>query len=712
MSRRYRYLTFLAGLLILVAFLGLRVAFPGPFASLRDIAIDSFQVQAPRADAPVPVTVVDIDDGSLERIGQWPWSRDILARLVARLHGLGAAAVALDIVLSEPDRSSPSRLLESWRRQGLHDLPSGPGRVPDFDLVLAEAMAGARVVTGFGLTTRPGARPPAIKAGFAVIGPDPVGGLYSFPGAVTNLPVLEAAAAGNGSFSLVGRDGGIVRRIPLLSAWQGRLVPSLVLEALRVAQQQPSIAIRTDLKEAGDLPARPAMLLRVGGFEVPVDGAGEYWLHFRPGARGRMLPAWAVLGDTDPAVASRIRGHIVLVGTSAVGLADLRATPINPFEPGVKLHAQALEQILTGQHLIRPLWAPAAELALAIACAILVLGLVAWTRLAVAVPVFLALLAGLAAGTFELFASYRLLVDPVVPAIGMAAAFAAATLARTVLVERDRRRLRHAFTHYLSPDMVRAIADHPERLRLGGESRLMTFLFTDLEGFTSFTEGSEPAILVQVMNSYLTDVCGIVMRHGGTIDKIVGDAVHAMFNAPLDQPDHADRAVACAVEIVAATERFAAAQRALDRSIGRTRIGVNTGTAVVGNFGGGGRFDYTAHGDAINTAARLEAANKALGTRLCVARSTVELCRRFRFRPIGTLMLKGKAVGIDAFEPVPGESEEVLSYGRAFAALAAAEPGSEAAMLAQAERYPEDPLARLHAARIAAGETGPVIVIG
>ena len=397
LSRRYRYLTALAGLLALAAFIGLRLVLPAPFAAMREAAFDLLQLQAPRQESPVPVTVVDIDDTSLERIGQWPWSRDILARLIAQLDRMGAAVIVLDILLAEPDRSSPARLVAEWQRQGLMVLPPAPAAMPDFDRDLAATMAATRVVTGFGLIPRPGSRAPPIKAGFAVIGPDPIGNLFAFPGAVTNLPALEAAAAGNGSFSLVGGDGGIVRRIPLLSAFQGELVPSLALEALRVAQRQETIAVRTAPPASAPFLDRPGMLLRVGAFEIPINSAGEYWLHFRPAGSGRMLPAWQVLED-QTAVAGRIRGHIVLVGTSAVGLSDLRTTPVNPFEPGVNLHAQALEQILTGAHLVRPPWAPAAELALALACAVLVLACAAWLRPAIVLGLFLTLAAGLAAG--------------------------------------------------------------------------------------------------------------------------------------------------------------------------------------------------------------------------------------------------------------------------------------------------------------------------
>ncbi|MEQ9122620.1 MAG: adenylate/guanylate cyclase domain-containing protein, partial [Alphaproteobacteria bacterium] len=205
---------------------------------------------------------------------------------------------------------------------------------------------------------------------------------------------------------------------------------------------------------------------------------------------------------------------------------------------------------------------------------------------------------------------------------------------------------------YLAPDLVDRIAAAPGRLALGGELREMTFLFTDLEDFTALGERLPPETLVRVLNAYLDALSTIVMNHGGAIDKIVGDAIHAMFNAPVETPDHAERAVRCALALDAYATAYADRLRQEGVAFGRTRIGVNTGEAVVGNFGGARRFDYTAHGDAINTAARLEAANKTLGTCICVSAATARVAPTVRFRPIGKVTLKGKANAVDCLEPL------------------------------------------------------------
>ena len=337
-----------------------------------------------------------------------------------------------------------------------------------------------------------------------------------------------------------------------------------------------------------------------------------------------------------------------------MGLADLRPTPLNPFEPGVNLHAGALEQMRLGRFLVRPAWASGAEMAAAAGLAALAALLAALAPLRLGVPLVGAVLAAVPFGAWLAFRG-GVLLDPGLVLLAGAGSLAAAAPVRYAVAERDAARLRTAFARYLSPELVEQLARDPARLRLGGELREMTFLFTDLEGFTGLTERLGAESLVGLLNAYLDGLCDVAWAHGGTVDKIVGDALHVMFNAPLDQPDHAARAVRCALALDAFARGFAEARHGEGIALGVTRIGVNTGPAVVGNFGGRRRFDYTAHGDAINTAARLEAANKALGTRVLVARATAEraaaeVAGKVCFRPVGALHLKGKTGGTEAFE--------------------------------------------------------------
>jgi len=254
----------------------------------------------------------------------------------------------------------------------------------------------------------------------------------------------------------------------------------------------------------------------------------------------------------------------------------------------------------------------------------------------------------------------------------------------------------------------------PDMLSLTGEEREMSFLFSDIAGFTTFTESASPELLVSVLNEYLDAMCRAVMEHGGTIDKIVGDAVVGIFNAPLDQPDHAERAVNCALAMNAISSDFIAKMAQRGYPFGVTRVGVNTGRAIVGNFGGSERFDYTAHGDSINAAARLESVNKHLGTQICISGTTVAQCPDHQFRHIGALVLKGKTEALDAYEPITAAQAAtpfMARYNEAFELLQREDPGAAQLFAQLYLEFPDDPLVKLHHERIVAGELSATIVL-
>jgi class 3 adenylate cyclase len=268
-------------------------------------------------------------------------------------------------------------------------------------------------------------------------------------------------------------------------------------------------------------------------------------------------------------------------------------------------------------------------------------------------------------------------------------------------------------SRYFSPNLAKELVDDPGFLNIGGERRELTFLFTDLADFTALVEQLEPAVIVPLLNQYLDAITQIVFRHGGTTEKIVGDAVHVIFGAPLEQPDQAARGVACALEIDAFAESFRQQKAAEGILLGRTRIGLHSGSAIVGNFGGELFFDYTAHGDAINTTARLESVNKHLGTRICASAAVVAKVPGFSGRPVGTLVLKGKTVGLEVFEPLTLErthSAAMKAYCAAFKKLATNDASAKQEFAAIVAHFGEDPLTIFHLVRLLAGKSGVQIV--
>ena len=675
----------LVPLVALTVALGVIVANPIPVRALRNATFDQYQRWSPRSTRELPVCIVDIDDESLRRIGQWPWPRERVAQLVDEIDRLQPAATAMDIMFAEPDHANPA------------------GRSSSDD-ELARALARGNVAIGFamsesGTPTRGSGMP--TKAVYLTRGGDPLPFIPEFTSSVSNLPQLQEAAAGEGAMTFIPDDDGIVRKVPLLMNLAGQLVPSLVAEALRLAAHVPAYAVESAGEHGG------VVNVRIGGRTIPTDSSGAVPVHYSRPVPERYVPAWQVLARQVPA--SRMNGRIVLVGTSAQGLMDLRFSPRGVVIPGVEIHAQALEQVLAGQHLERPGWMPAFEWLAALIAGALV-GTVAMRRGALASTVaFLALAALLCTGAWTMFARGRLLVDPLVPSLGLLLVFVPTTLVRHLLTERKQRWIRQAFSRYVSPNLVDYLIAHPETLALGVKRQRCSFVFTDLAGFTTLMETMEPTAAVTVLNSYLDQMIAVAFEHGGTLDRIVGDAVAIVFSTPIEQPDHERRALRCALRMHAFATRYVEDLGARGVPFCQTRIGVHTGEVTVGNFGGGVIFDYRALGDPVNVAARLEGANKHLGTLVCVSEATLAACPDIPARPIGRLRLAGRSEPVMAYEPLADGARDVdaeRAYCQAFDLMRSRSDDAIAGFQALADRRPDDPLIRLHLKRLKAGQRG------
>jgi adenylate cyclase len=710
---RFHRLPFILGLIALIGIITLRAIDPFLLQQTRLQVFDVYQQLSPRVYEPVPVRVIDIDEKSLEQLGQWPWPRTQLSQLVERLTQLGAVSILFDMVFSEPDRLSPGKLLNHLPRDLLNDdLRNKLYSLPSNDELFAETILSSPVVLGFGSTPYHHDTRPVRKSGISFAGTDPATLLPPLPGVITNLPILEEAASGIGSFAIGASEGAIVRRMPLLFNFDGQIYPGLSIEGLRVAQGASTIIIRSS-DASGELAiGEPRSLqdLRVGDVEVPLTKDGHIWLHYTKHEPSRTISAARVMNQTnDKQLADLLAGHIVLVGTSAVGLGDLRATPLRPYVPGVVVHAQALEQMILNKHIQRPDWADGVEITgLVLVCLMIILLLQRFGPLGSAI-FGVAVGALITMGSWFSFTEAHLLLDPVYMLLASLTVYLVVTLVNFFQTERERVEIKHAFNTYLAPSVVQQLMDDPDRLALGGESRKMSFIFTDIADFTTFSENFEAEDLVSLLNEYLDGMCNIVIAHKGTIDKFIGDALFAVFNAPLMQEDHAERAVSCALALDKFCIDFANRQRENGIQFGNTRIGVNTGTAVVGNFGGSVRFDYTAIGDAVNTAARLEGMNKYLGTRVCVASTTVELCLNQKFRPVAEVVLKGKTQAVAIFEPIDPESmpaELLQGYTAAYEDLRTDSGSGSSQMLSLFEKYPDDRLLEFHVSRIQDGQTG------
>jgi adenylate cyclase len=692
----------------------------GGLQTLRNIQFDQFQRWHPRTYEKVPVRVVDIDDESLARLGQWPWPRTRVAELLDTLGAAGVAAVVFDVMFAEPDRTAPKVAVDLWKLQGAQR--AAVLALPDHDEVFTRSLEKNDAVLGFAMLRGPGvaaggsatgsaAVPPHLplqKAHYIYLGEPQPGQLRQFDGAVTSLPAFEQAAQGNGALSFVPDGDGVVRRVPLVLQIGGTPVGTLVSEALRVGQgpHVQNVVLKSADGNVG------LAEIRIGDITIPTTPQGEMWLHYTQPLKERHVPAWKVLSGQVPA--DQLAGHIVLVGSSAQGLMDLRFSPMG-LMAGVDAHAQGLEQALSGHFLERPSWARGLEgLVLVFSC--LLAGLLALrTRALPAASATLAMLVCILGGAWWAFVARGLLLDAATPAIGVLLTYIVCSLWHHFSSEREQRWIKQAFSHYVSPNRVAHLVAHPDDMALGGRRQTCSFIFTDLAGFTGLMESIDPEQAVSLLNDYLDQMIAIAFRFDGTLDRIVGDAVAIMFSAPVPQDDHRARALACALEMDAFANAFSRRIQQQGISFGQTRIGVHCGEVIVGNFGGSTMFDYRALGDPVNTAARLESVNKHLGTRMCVSEAILEGNPGAQVRPVGRLVLKGKALALAVFEPVTPDATgraPLDDYRSAFDALQRQDPQAPALFAQLAQAWPQDPLVHLHHQRLCAGEQGDRMVMG
>jgi adenylate cyclase len=634
---------------LLFALVPLRVLDPRPLEEVRLRTFDLFQVLRPRQQTTHPVVIVDIDEASLKEIGQWPWPRTVVADLVTRIAEQGALAIGFDAIFPEPDRMSPAIAEHSFRgidaetRAKLDSLPSN-------DEVLANAIKQSRVVVGQAGSPLPVPRTPAeltLQTGFAVIGPDPTPLLVTFPGLLRNVLPIEEAAAGRGLFSIDPERDGIIRRVAMVMQAQGALVPSLTMEMLRVVSHASAIQVRVNDAGVHSVSVHgPA-----GGVSVPTDRNGQIWVHFNKHDPDRFVSAKDVLQNRLPP--DRLRGKLVLLGTSAIGIAllDTKTTPVEPAMPGVEVHAQILESVLTQSPLTHPEYAIGAEIIMAVLIGLAIIIAAPLLSATVVIVLGAGLIAGLIALSWYLFVVHSLLIDFTYPLISSWLIYLVLTFVNYFREQKQRQQIRSAFGYYLSPHMVEQLARSPEKLVLGGEERRMTILFSDVRGFTTISEHykDDPQGLTHLMNRFLTPLTNAIIERKGTIDKYIGDAIMAFWNAPVDDAEQEVNACDAALAMQErATVLNAELKREADKNGGvymplRIGIGLNTGPCVVGNMGSDFRFNYSVLGDTVNVASRLEARTKDYGLPLVIGSRTAERAKdKFATMEIDLIQVKGK----------------------------------------------------------------------
>ena len=638
------------------------------FSNLQNYSFDTLQRLLPREIyVEDPVVIIDIDDRSLAEIGQWPWPRNQLAKLTDQAYA--AAALGFDIVFAESDRTNPQNFISSYPLNEV--LKKELSKLPSNDELFAQAILNhGTVVLGQALNNKNNTKPYKAKYGLVTQGDDPKQFIRNYLGAQNNIKLLDDSATGVGSMS-IGNNDAIVRQLPTFERIDDQLVPSLALEMTRVAVGASTFQIKSSNASSEEAYGAQTGInnIKLGPLTIPTTPEGNAWVYFAPTKNIPTVSAGDVISGAIPP--EFFEGKVALVGTSAAGLLDLRSTPTEKNIPGVIIIAQFIQQIFANEFLQRPDWLFGAEFLAGLILAILITLSIQALGPIGGLSVLIAGSGGIIGSSYYFFKSKLFLVDPISPLIISLSVYVAVTFFNFLFTELERSRVRGAFAQYLSPEMVNRLAESSESLVLGGERKEMTFLFSDIRGFTKISEQykDDPEALTQLINQLLTVLSNSILEHGGTIDKYMGDCIMAFWNAPTDQADHRQLAIKAAHSMNEALDEFnAQTEGNLDFKL-EIGIGINSGNCIVGNMGSDKRFDYTVLGDAVNLASRLESQSSNYGLHMIVGENTHMDDSEFTIIEIDKIAVKGKSSAetiYTCFKPEMKFTEEFLKKHEAF----------------------------------------------
>ncbi len=612
--------------------------------------------------SPTPA-LLDLDEKSLEEFGQWPWPRHLVAKLVATLTEYGAAAIGLDIILAEPDNSSVINLQKSFEKHFNIKIPleNIPQNLHDNDLILASIISQTPSVLGVytRFTGEKIALPKNLPRNEGIVdrvtpnGISPRTHLLQGRGVTLPLPALRAVAP-IGSLNVAPDPDGIIRSVPLIAQLEDRIIISLSLRSL-----MRGLGLNTVMLVGG-----PDGLesIKVGKYTIPVTPDGRFIVPFR-GPRG-YYPTFRAADVLNKKVKPEdIAGRVFIVGTSAPGLLDIRATPFDSVYPGAEVHTTVIDAILSNRSIKMPPWIPGAQISATALVGIVSTIVFSLAPAIIYLPILIVLMLSPIGASWSIFQT-GIYISPLYTNLTVAALALSLLAVRFWQEARQKRTLRNAFSRYIAPDMVARIVERGEAV-LAGEERTVTLMFTDIRGFTTMSEGLTPDQVVGALNRYFTPMTAIIRGSHGTVDKFIGDSIMAFWNAPLDVPQHELHAIKSAMQMqVALTELNIQLQEDLGISI-RMGAGVHTGKVYVGNMGSAELLDYTCIGDTVNLTSRLEGMCPVYGVGVITSAETARLCHAFTegenalsaeevpfFLALDAIRVKGKSEPVEICTPI------------------------------------------------------------
>ena len=614
---------------------GLRVYDVEPLKILRLNTFDYYQKIQPRTVTSNHFVVVEITEQDLKEYGQWPWNRNLIAQIHQRIINQKANTVQYNILFSESDRLNASSFVDS---QSLtDDVKEKLLLIPDNDQVLAQYFNVGDAVLMYSVknsATDGKIKKPNIK----YKGSDPTGWLYNFLGVVNNLPIFLDSAKGVGVNIMIPSIDGTVRSQPLLVNTDQGIVPAQILETLRVVMNGRAYKVITAQDGVKEIYLNRQFVIRP-------DANAMININF---AEAKTIPTMSVTDlmtkDID------LTNKIIIVGLNAAGLSTLKDTPLG-LMTDMQISVQAMDTIATKTSLQRDSNINLLEIGITSFLLLILLVIVPRLNVFWTAGILFLSVGSVTYASWHMYSKMFTLVDASWPILILSITWAHLAFNNFAVQSRLRQQIKKQFEHYLAPDMVAKLQKDPALLKLGGETRTMTFMFSDIRGFTPISEKykGNPAGLTKLINRFLTRMTDIIISNGGTIDKFMGDCIMAFWNAPLDMKDHANRAVKSAVEMQKELKQLnkeLKKEKLPEINIG---IGINTGEALVGNMGSEQRFDYSVIGDDVNLASRLESSSKELGSTLVIGEKTKIKTQGYKYKSLGTIKVKGKSEKIKVY---------------------------------------------------------------
>ncbi|MGD1151643.1 MAG: adenylate/guanylate cyclase domain-containing protein [Syntrophales bacterium] len=655
-----------------------------PFLRFMELkALDLRMVSRGKLPAGGETVIAAIDEKSLGELGRWPWPRTTIAGLVNRLKGYGAKAVGFDIVFSEPDQNSSLSaivdLTKEVKKIGIKDkrvqgLLDKKRLVSDTDAALAKAIKRAKNVTlGYFFLKSSKEAEHLSEKKIEAAGENIANSRYQMIqgetspdesalvnvtaySAVTNLKLLSNAAENSGYFNAFPDTDGTIRWSPLVMRFQDNYYLPLSMSLLVQYLDWPMVTL--NMAKFG------IEGIKIGDINIPTDETGRMLINYL--GPGKTFPHYSIVdiikGRLPP---DTFKDKIVIVGATAIGIYDLRVTPYSSVYPGVEIHATAIDNILHGNFLHRSSGTSLLDICAIVFCGLLI-GIVV-PRVKAVQGIILSLLvvtSFVLINTF-IFSRYNLWLNIIYPVLTMMTIYLGITVYRYITEEREKKKIRGAFQYYLTASVINEMLKDPSKLKLGGDKKDLTVLFSDIRGFTTISEKMTPEALVHLLNEYLTEMTNLVFKYDGLLDKYMGDAIMAVFGAPLDQPDHALRACRTALGMMEELKKLQKKWADEGRPVFDIGIGINSGDMVVGNMGSDMRFDYTVMGDMVNLGSRLEGINKEYGTNIVISEYTYAVVKDALFcRELDSVRVKGKKLPVKIYELL-GEKKDTEKWEKA-----------------------------------------------